>query len=83
MESEILSAFSHIKVISKKRRTNEPILSFLKQKGVTNWDENTVKEVLCSLRAKNFLNSNDIAESEENGIPNLPTPDVVHIKPLE
>ena len=83
MESEILSAFSHIKAISKKRPTNEPILSFLKQKGVKNWDENTVKEVLCSLRAKSFLNSNDIAESEENGIPNLPTPDVVHIKPLE
>ena len=35
-------------------------------------DEKTVKEVLCSLRAKNLLKSNDIAESEENGIPNLP-----------
>ena len=30
-----------------------------------------------------MLNSNDIAESEENGIPNLPTADVVHIKPVE
>ena len=42
-----------------------------------------MKEVLCSLCAKNLLNSNDIAESEENGIPNLPTVDVVHIKPVE
>ena len=41
------------------------------------------KEVLCSLRAKNLLNSNDIAESEENGIPNLPTANFVHIKPVE
>ena len=41
------------------------------------------KEVLCSLRATNLLNSNDIAESEENGIPNLPTVDVLHIKPVE
>ena len=42
-----------------------------------------MKEVLCSLRAKNLLNSNVIAVSEENGIPNLPTADVVHIKPVE
>ena len=42
-----------------------------------------MKEVLCSLRAKNLLNSNDISESEENGIPNLPTVDVVHIKPVQ
>ena len=42
-----------------------------------------MKEVLCSLRAKNLLNSNDISESEENGIPNLPTADVVHIKSVE
>ena len=42
-----------------------------------------MKEVLCLLRAKNLLNSNDIAESEENGIPNLPTADIVHIKPVE
>ena len=38
---------------------------------------------MCSPRAKNLLNSNDIIESEENGIPNLPTADVVHIKPVE
>ena len=42
-----------------------------------------MKEVLCSLRAENLLNSNDIAESEENGIPNLSTADIVHIKPVE
>ena len=42
-----------------------------------------MKEVLCSLRAKNLLNSNDIEESEENGIPNRPTVVVVHIKPVE
>ena len=30
-----------------------------------------------------MLNSNDVAESEVNGIPNLPTADVVHIKPVE
>ena len=30
-----------------------------------------------------MLNSNDIAEPEENGIPNLPTGDVIHIKPVE
>ena len=42
-----------------------------------------MKEVLCSLCAKNLLNSNDIAESEENGIPNLSTVDVVRIKPVE
>ena len=42
-----------------------------------------MKEVLCSLRAKNLLNSNDIAKSEENGIPNLSTVDVVRIKPVE
>ena len=45
--------------------------------------EKTVKEALCSLRAKNLLNSKDIAESEENGIPILQTVDVVHIKPVE
>ena len=53
------------------------------KKGATRWDERTVKEVLCSLRAKNLLNSNNIAELEENGIPNLPTADVVHIKPVK
>ena len=59
------------------------ILSYLNKKGATNWDKKTVKEVLCSLRAKNLLNSNDLAESEENEIPNLPTADVVHKKPVE
>ena len=83
MESQILSAISHIKNISKKSPTNERILSYLKKKGATNWDEKTVKEVLCSLRSKDLLNSNDIAESEENGIANLPTADVVHIKSVE
>ena len=71
MESQILSAISHIKNISKKRPTNERILSYLNKKGATNWDEKTVKEVLCSPRSKNLLKSNDIADSEENGIPNL------------
>ena len=42
-----------------------------------------LKDVLCSLCAKNLLNSNDIAESEENGIPNLPTADIVHVKLVE
>ena len=56
---------------------------YLNKKRAINWDERTVKEVLCLLRAKNLLNSNDIAESEENGIPNLPSADVVHIKPVE
>ena len=42
-----------------------------------------MKEVLCSLRSKNLLNSNDIAESEENGNSDLPTADAVHIKPAE
>ena len=83
MESQILSAITLTKNISKQRPTNEHILSYLNKKGATNWDEKTVKEVLCSLRSKNLLNSNDIAESEENGIPNLPTADVVHIKPVE
>ena len=83
MDSQILTAISHIKNISKKRPTNERILSYLNKEGATNWDEKTVKEVLCSLRAKNLLNSNDIAESEKNGIVNLPTADVVHIKPVE
>ena len=80
MKSQILSAISHIKIISKRRPTNERILSYLNKKGATNWDEKTVKGVLCSICAKNLLNSNDIAESAENGIPNLPTADVVRIK---
>ena len=42
-----------------------------------------MKEVLCSLRSKNLLNSSDMEESEENGIPNLPTVDIVHIKPVK
>ena len=42
-----------------------------------------MKKVLCSLSAKNLLNSNDIVESEENGIPNLPTADGLYRKPVE
>ena len=68
-----LSAISHINNITKKRPTNERILSYLNKKGGTNWDEKTVKEVLGLLRTKNLFNSNDIAESEENVIPNLQT----------
>ena len=83
MESQILSVIPHIKIISKKRPSNERILSYLNKKRATNWDEKTVDEVLCSLRAKNLLNSNDIAESEVNEIPNLPTANIVHIKPVE
>ena len=67
MKSQILSAISHIKIISKKRPTNEHLLSYLNKKGATNWDEKTVNEVLCLLCGKNLLNSNDMAESEENG----------------
>ena len=54
---------------SKKRTTNERILSYLNKKGAANWDEKTVKEVLCSLCTKNLLNTNDIAESEEMKFP--------------
>ena len=68
METQILAAISHIKNISKKRPTNNRALSYL-----NNRDEKAVKGVMCSLRAKNLLNSNDIVESEENGISNLPT----------
>ena len=82
MDYQILTAISHIKNISKNRPTNERILSY-PNKGATNWNEKTVKEVLRSLRAKNLLISNDIAESEKNGILILPTADVVHIKPVE
>ena len=82
METQILAAISHIKNISKKRPTNERILSYLNKKE-QQAGMKRLKEVLCSLCAKNLLNSNDIAESEENGIPNLPTVDVVHIKPVE
>ena len=32
---------------------------------------------------KRLLNSKDIAESEENGIPNVPTVDIAYIKPGE
>ena len=38
---------------------------------------------MLSICSKNLLNSSDIAESEENGIPNLPTVDVALIKPVE
>ena len=38
---------------------------------------------MCSLRAKNLLNSNGIAEWEENGITNLTAEDFVHKKPVE
>ena len=82
MDYQILTAISYIKNISKNRPTNERILSY-PNKGATNWNEKTVKEVLRSLRAKNLLNSNDIVESEKNGILILPTADVVHIKPVE
>ena len=58
-------------------------ISYLNKNGATNWDEKTMKEVLCSLRLKNSLYSNDIEESEENGILNLPTTDAVHIKPVK
>ena len=61
-----LAAISHIKNISKKRPTNERILSYLNKKGTTSTGEETVKEVMCSLRAKSLLSSNDIVESEEN-----------------
>ena len=42
-----------------------------------------MNELLCLLHAKNLLNSYDIAETEENGISNLPAADAVHIKPVE
>ena len=83
METQILSAFSHIKNISKKRPTNARVISYLNKKGTSNQDKKTVKEVMCSLRAKNLLKSKDIAESEENRIANLPIADVVRIKPVE
>ena len=38
---------------------------------------------MCSLRAKNLLNSNGIAEWEENGITNLTAEDFVYKKPVE
>ena len=83
MGTQILAAISHIQNICKRRPTNGRILSYLNKKGATNWDEKTVNEVMCSLRPKNLLNSIDIAESEENGIPNLTIRDVVNIKSVE
>ena len=58
------------------------MLSYLNKKGAIYRDEKTVKEVLCSLHAKK-LNINDRAESEENGIANLRTADVVDRKPVK
>ena len=65
METQILATISHIKNISEKRPTNEGILSYLNKKGASNWDEETVKEEMCSLHAKYLLNSNDIANSKK------------------
>ena len=79
----LVCCYLYYQNISKKRPTNERILFYLNNKGVTNWDKKTVKETSCSPRAKNLLNSNNIAESEENAISNLPIAGVVHIKPVK
>ena len=76
---EISNIISNI--TSKKRSTNERLLSYLSKKGATNWVKKTMKEVF--LFSKNLLSSSDIAESEENRIPSLPTADFVHIKPVD
>ena len=47
METQIVAAISHIKNTSKKKPTNERILFYLNKEGATNWDDMTVKEVLC------------------------------------
>ena len=41
METQILAAVSHIRIISKKKPTNEPILPYLNKKVATNWDKKT------------------------------------------
>ena len=44
METQILAAISHIKNISKKRPTNERILSYLNKTGSTYWDKKVCEE---------------------------------------
>ena len=65
LEKQLLEAINHIKNVSKKRVTADCLLSHLKKIGATNWDQESINDMLCISQCRSAINDN-IAGNEEN-----------------
>ena len=65
LEKQLLEAINHVKNVSKKRVTADRLLSHLKKIGTTNWDQESINDMLCILQCKGAIDDN-IAGNEED-----------------
>ena len=65
LEKQLLEAVNHVKNVSKKRVTADRLLSHLKKTGTTNWDQESINDMLCILQCKGTIDG-IIAENEED-----------------
>ena len=50
LEKQLLEAINHIKSVSQNRVTADPLLSHLRKIGATNWDQESINDMLCVLQ---------------------------------
>ena len=58
MENLLLEAITHVKNISKKKRTVKRLLVHINSLGANNWGESVVEETLCNMCTKRIINEN-------------------------
>ena len=67
LERQLLEAINHIKNVSKKRVTADRVLSYRKKIGATNWDQESINDMLCILQCKETIDDNfTLVGNEEN-----------------
>ena len=58
MENILLEAITHVKNISKKKRTVKRLLAHINSLGANNWGESVDEETLCNMCTKGIINEN-------------------------
>ena len=67
LEKQLLEAINHIKNVNRKRVMADCLLSHLKKIGATNWDQQSINDMLCILQYKGTIDDNfTLARNEEN-----------------
>ena len=65
-EKQLVEAINHIKNVNKRRVTIDCVVNHLNKIGSTNWDQESINDMLCMLQCKGFINDKfTLAESEE------------------
>ena len=65
-EKQLVEAINHIKNVNKRRVMIDCVVNRLKKTDSTNWDQESINDMLCILQCKGFINDKfRLAESQE------------------